>query len=110
MGSAALLFGWFAAVQELRFKLEKLSDIGCAELQRGCYKWYFEAAKCSKKGGNILQDGQFADAQESLFYVSKSSNVGSAVLLGGRSASVQEFSFQTAKRSDTGCAELQGVY
>ena len=52
MGSAVLVAGRFADVQELVFKTEKSSDIGCAELLGClflyCQEWRFLAAKRSK--------------------------------------------------------------
>ena len=56
----------------------------------------------------ILQQGRFADSQESRFQAANRSNTGNAVLQGGRLATAQEYRFQAAKRSDMGSAVLQG--
>ena len=110
MVCAALLFGRYADVQELRFKSENRSNMGCEGLQgcsfSCCQIRNFQSAKCSNKRSTILQDGLFGDAQASRFQSEKCSNMGSSILLCSRPADVQEFCFLTAKRSDMSCTEL----
>ena len=49
VSSAVLICGRFADIQEMRFKTEKLLDMGCAVMQvilfADCQEWYFQAAK-----------------------------------------------------------------
>ena len=49
--------------------------MNCAELQgclfADCQEWHFQARKRTDKSSTILQDGRFADAEESRFHVTK---------------------------------------
>ncbi len=44
-----------------------------------CLEWHFQTANRSHKSSTILQEGQFADAQEKRFQGAKRKNMGSAV-------------------------------
>ena len=57
--------------------------MGCAELQvcrfADCQEWHFQAAKSSDNINNILEEGRFPDAQESLIQAANRSKIGSDV-------------------------------
>ena len=68
MGSAVLLGGRSADVQEFCFQTAKRSDMVCAELQgrvlADCQEWRIVPVKVSDKSSSLLQEGRFANAQE----------------------------------------------
>ena len=67
-------------------------------LSSDCQEWHILAAKSSDKSNNHLQEGRFANAQESCFQGAKRWNMGSAVQKWGWFADAQESRFHGTKR------------
>ena len=68
MSRSVFYIGRSADIHVFCFQAAKRSDMNCIEVQVGqfadCEEWHFQAAKCSERSRNILQECRFPHAQK----------------------------------------------